>query len=618
MTTTLLILLLSAIFFVHGKIRSDIVALCSLLLLLATGILTPEEALAGFSNPVVIMMAGLFVVGGAIFKTGLAKMIGSRILNLAGESEIRLLVLIMLVTAFIGAFVSNTGTVALMMPIVISMAAKANINASRLLMPLAFASSMGMLTLISTPPNLIIQGVLQDAGYFDIGFFSFTPVALICIVIGILAMIPLSKIFLTKKDDAKKKKDSGKSSKDLAMKYQLLENLYRLQVKKNSSICNQKLIDLNVTEKYELNILEVRRQSSSASRFMKTVDQKLGGPNTELKENDILYIFGPFNKVEEFANNYSLEFTDAIISEYTGESSKEKLSVREIGIAEILLMPDSGLTGKAVKNTDFRKIYNVNILAIQRSSEYILRDIKNVRLHDGDIVLVQGNWEDIAHLTSDPTLVVLGQPLEEASKVTLDYKAPIAAGIMILMIAAMVFDFIPIPPVGAVLIAAVLMILTGCFKNVEEAYKTINWESIVLFAAMLPMSSALSKTGVSDLISNSLVSGLGEYGPFILLAGIYFTTSLMTLFISNTVTAVLVAPIALQSALSIDASPYTFLMAVTIGASMCFASPFSTPPNALVMSAGKYTFLDYVKVGLPLQLGMGVIVVFILPLFFPF
>lgn len=618
MTTTLLILLLSAIFFVHGKIRSDIVALCSLLLLLATGILTPEEALAGFSNPVVIMMAGLFVVGGAIFKTGLAKMIGSRILNLAGESEIRLLVLIMLVTAFIGAFVSNTGTVALMMPIVISMAAKANINASRLLMPLAFASSMGMLTLISTPPNLIIQGVLQDAGYFDIGFFSFTPVALICIVIGILAMIPLSKIFLTKKDDAKKKKDSGKSSKDLAMKYQLLENLYRLQVKKNSSICNQKLIDLNVTEKYELNILEVRRQSSSASRFMKTVDQKLGGPNTELKENDILYIFGPFNKVEEFANNYSLEFTDAIISEYTGESSKEKLSVREIGIAEILLMPDSGLTGKAVKNTDFRKIYNVNILAIQRSSEYILRDIKNVRLHDGDIVLVQGNWEDIAHLTSDPTLVVLGQPLEEASKVTLDYKAPIAAGIMVLMIAAMVFDFIPIPPVGAVLIAAVLMILTGCFKNVEEAYKTINWESIVLFAAMLPMSSALSKTGVSDLISNSLVSGLGEYGPFILLAGIYFTTSLMTLFISNTVTAVLVAPIALQSALSIDASPYTFLMAVTIGASMCFASPFSTPPNALVMSAGKYTFLDYVKVGLPLQLGMGVIVVFILPLFFPF
>lgn len=352
--------------------------------------------------------------------------------------------------------------------------------------------------------------------------------------------------------------------------------------------------------------------------MMATIDQKLGGPNLQLKENDIIYIFGPFEKVEEFAKDCKLEITEAVFSEYTGESSKEKLSVREIGIAEILLLPDSGLTGQAVKDTGFRSIYNVNILAIQRGSEYILTDIKNVRLHDGDILLVQGNWEDIAHLTLESGLVVLGQPLEEASKVTLDYKAPIAAGIMILMIAAMVFDFIPIPPVVAVLIAAVLMMLTGCFKNVEEAYKTINWESIILFAAMLPMSSALSKTGASDIISNSLVSGLGDYGPLVLLTGIYFTTSLMTLFISNTVTAVLIAPIALQSALSIEASPYPFLMAVTVAASMCFASPFSTPPNALVMSAGKYTFLDYVKTGLPLQIGIGIIMIFVLPLLFPF
>lgn len=618
MTTTLLILLATAVFFVHGKIRSDIVALCSLLLLLITGILTLEEALAGFSNPVVIMMAGLFVVGGAIFKTGLAKTIGSKILTFAGDSEIKLLVLIMLVTAFIGAFVSNTGTVALMMPIVISMAANANINPSRLLMPLAFASSMGMLTLISTPPNLIIQGVLSDAGYKDIGFFTFTPTALVCIAVGIPAMIFLSKIFLTQKGDSQKSKSSKNSSKELAMKYQVLENLYRLKVSHDSTIRNKKLIDLNITEKYELNILEIRRQSLSSSRFMKTVDQKLGGPTVELKENDILYVFGPFEKVEEFAKDFNLELTDAILSEYAGESSKEKLSVREIGITEILLLPDSGLTGKAVKDTGFRSNYNVNILAIQRRREYILTDIKNARLHDGDILLVQGNWDDIAHLTLESELVVLGQPLEEASKVTLDYKAPIAAGIMILMIAAMVFDFIPIPPVAAVLIAAVLMILTGCFKNVEEAYKTINWESIILFAAMLPMSSALSKTGTSDLISNSLVSGLGDYGPLILLTGIYFTTSLMTLFISNTVTAVLIAPIALQSALATGVSPYPFLMAVTVAASMCFASPFSTPPNALVMSAGKYTFLDYVKVGLPLQIGMGIIMVFVLPLLFPF
>ena len=189
---------------------------------------------------------------------------------------------------------------------------------------------------------------------------------------------------------------------------------------------------------------------------------------------------------------------------------------------------------------------------------------------------------------------------------------------MLLMIMAMVFDFIPIAPVTAIMIAAVLMVLTGCFRNVEAAYKTINWESIVLIAAMLPMSMALEKTGVSEYISNSLVSGLGVYGPIALLAGIYFTTSLLTMFISNTATAVLLAPIALQSAIHIGTSPYPFLFAVTVGASMCFASPFSTPPNALVMPAGQYTFMDYIKVGLPLQILIGIVMILTLPLLFPF
>ena len=211
--------------------------------------------------------------------------------------------------------------------------------------------------------------------------------------------------------------------------------------------------------------------------------------------------------------------------------------------------------------------------------------------------------------------VVVGQPLAEAAKVTLDHKAPIAATIMILMIIAMVFDFIPVAPV---IVAALLMVLTGCLRNVEDAYKTINWESIVLIAAMLPMSLALEKTGASAMISSGLVSYLGDFGPIILLAGIYFTTSLLTMFISNTATAVLLAPIALKAALDIGVSPYPFLFAVTVAASMCFASPFSTPPNALVMSAGKYTFMDYVKVGLPLQVIMGIVMVLVLPLLFPF
>lgn len=621
MITTLIILALSAVFFVNGKLRSDLVALCALVLLIVFNILTPEEALSGFSNPIVIMMVGLFVVGGAIFKTGLAKMISSKILRLAGKSELKLFILIMMVTAFIGAFVSNTGTVALMLPIVVSMAASANISPGRFLMPLAFASSMGgMATLIGTPPNLVVDEVLSNAGFTDLSFFSFTPIGVICVLIGLVVLIPLSKFFLVKKEDGKDTKTTtGHSPKELAKKYQLSDNLYRIQIRPGSRIGGKKLQELNITQAYNLSILEIRRQSSSQGRFLKTVDQSLAGPHTELQENDILYVFGPFEKVNQFAKEQNLELTDTHVSEYVEGAEVEKLSVREIGIAEVLLMPDSKLINKAVKDSGFRDKYSVNILGIQRKGEYILNDIKDIKMHAGDILLIQGTWDSIARMSQKQSQwVVLGQPLEEASKVTLDYKAPVAALIMVLMIAAMVFDFIPIPPVAAVIIAGILMVLTGCFRNVEEAYKTINWESVVLIAAMLPMSLALEKTGASNLISEKLVSGLGDYGPLVLMAGIYFITSLLTMFISNTATAVLVAPIALQSAIAINVSPYPFLLAVTVGASMCFASPFSTPPNALVMSAGKYTFMDYVKVGLPLQIVMGIVMVFILPLLFPF
>lgn len=621
MITTLIILALSAVFFVNGKLRSDLVALCALVLLIVFNILTPEEALSGFSNPIVIMMVGLFVVGGAIFKTGLAKMISSKILRLAGKSELKLFILIMMVTAFIGAFVSNTGTVALMLPIVVSMAASANISPGRFLMPLAFASSMGgMATLIGTPPNLVVDEVLSNAGFTDLSFFSFTPIGVICVLIGLVVLIPLSKFFLVKKEDGKDTKTTtGHSPKELAKKYQLSDNLYRIQIRPGSRIGGKKLQELNITQAYNLSILEIRRQSSSQGRFLKTVDQSLAGPHTELQENDILYVFGPFEKVNQFAKEQNLELTDTHVSEYVEGAEVEKLSVREIGIAEVLLMPDSKLINKAVKDSGFRDKYSVNILGTQRKGEYILNDIKDIKMHAGDILLIQGTWDSIARMSQKQSQwVVLGQPLEEASKVTLDYKAPVAALIMVLMIAAMVFDFIPIPPVAAVIIAGILMVLTGCFRNVEEAYKTINWESVVLIAAMLPMSLALEKTGASNLISEKLVSGLGDYGPLVLMAGIYFTTSLLTMFISNTATAVLVAPIALQSAIAINVSPYPFLLAVTVGASMCFASPFSTPPNALVMSAGKYTFMDYVKVGLPLQIVMGIVMVFILPLLFPF
>lgn len=620
MWITIAILVISAALFANGKVRSDIVALCALCALLVFQILTPAEALSGFSNSVVIMMVGLFVVGGAIFQTGLAKMISARILKLAGKSETRLFLLVMLVTAGIGGFVSNTGTVALMLPIVVSLAASANLNASRLLMPLAFASSMGLFTLIATPPNLVIHEQLVSGGFEGLSFFSFFPVGLICVTVGTIVLLPLTKWFLSNKGGKDGKKGQRNKSLNELVKEYSLDNLYRLKVLNTSLLKGNSVVELDVRRKYSLNVIEVRRKNeSSQTRFLKgNAPQQITSAHTKLQVDDVLYVRGTAEHVEQFAIAYQLEIQKDNSVE-GNEKGGNSLDFYDIGIAEIVLMPSSKLINQTVQECGFRAKFNVNILGIRRNNEYILRELGKQRVHSGDVLLVQGTWANIDRLSHDDTeWVVLGQPLAEAAKVTLDYKAPIAAAIMVLMVCMMVFDFIPVAPVTAVIIAGLLMVLTGCFRNVEAAYKTINWESIVLIAAMMPMSMALEKTGASEYISNSLVSGLGVYGPFALMAGIYFTTSLMTMFISNTATAVLLAPIAMSSAVQIGVDPTPFLFAVAVAASMCFASPFSTPPNALVMPAGQYTFMDYIKVGLPLQIIMGIVMVFVLPLLFPF
>ncbi len=616
MILTILVLFLSVIFFISGKLRSDIVALCSLVTLLAAGILTPEEALSGFSNNVIIMMVGLFVVGGAIFQTGLAKMISSKLMKFAGDSELKLFLLVMGVTSVMGAFVSNTGTVAIMIPIVVSMAMSVKMNPSRLLMPLAFASSMsGMMTLIGTPPNLVINDELLKNGFEGLGFFTFLPVGLICAVVGTIVLLPLSKKFLSKPGAlSAASASSGKSLKTLVAEYGISSNLHRLQVTASSLVVGKMIGEINIRKKYGLNIIELRHIERGQHRILKNVVQQAVDSDTKLRVDDVIYVSGNEDIVKVFAQKYKL----TVLSDRE-EAKGKSLDFYNIGVAEIVIMNSSTVVNKTVKEIGFRKKYNLSVLGICRKKKYILQGIADETIHSGDVLLVQGAWDNIAALENESTeWIVLGRPLEEAAKVTLDYKAPVAALIMLAMIVVMACDFIPIAPVTAVMVAGLLMVLTGCFRNVEAAYKTINWESIVLIAAMMPMSVALQKTGVSAWISNSLVSSLGDYGPLALMAGIYFTTSFMTMFISNTATAVLLAPIAMSSALQIGVSPVPFLFAVTLGASLCFASPFSTPPNALVMPAGQYTFMDYVKVGLPLQIILGIVMILVLPFLFPF
>lgn len=633
MTITLIILVITVAMFIWGRVRADIVALTALAALLVLGILTPAEALAGFSSPIVIMMIGLFVVGGAIMQTGLAKLTGNKLMALSRGNETITFLLVMLVTSFIGAFVSNTGTVALMMPIIMSIAAGSGMQSSRFLMPLAFAGSLGgMLTLIGTPPNLVIDEVLTEAGYQPLAFFSFFPVGIIVIAIGIIVLMPLSKIFLSKSQGSRKKKNA-KSLDDLVDEYRLLDNLHRFIVPSSRTsaardengnrmdIVGKTLKELSIQKKYGVSIIEIRNEKKSRLGLVKDVNQNMAKSSSTIQVHDTLYIIGDEQKMQRFAQDYGLR-----------KMKDVKIDFYDLGLTEIVVMPTSNFVGLRIGDANLRKRFGINVLGVKRGSsssssseggrggsEYITDNLIAAKLHVGDMLLVQGEWTNLAHLTADTTnWVVLDQPEKTADKVLLDYKAPVAAAIMLLMIAMMVFDFIPVAPVTAVIIAGLLTVFAGCFRNVEAAYKTINWESIVLIAAMMPMSTALEKTGASALVSQGLVDSLGAMGPTALLAGIYFTTSLMTMFISNTATAVLMAPIALVAAQQVGVSPYSFLFAVTLGASMCFASPFSTPPNALVMKAGGYTFMDYVKVGLPLQIIIGVVMTFVLPLLFEY
>lgn len=619
MILTLIILLVTIILFVVGKIRADFVAVCSVILLIVCGILTPAEALAGYSNPVIIMMIGLFVIGNGIFHTGLAEQVSNRLLGFAGKNPLKLHIIVMGATAVLSAFISNTGTVALMIPIVVSLAAKAGISAGRLLLPLAFASSTGgLMTLIGTPPNLVVQEVLEEHNLPGVSFFTFFPMGFIATILGIILLYPLSRRMFANREE-KFEANNHKSAAELLKEYQLHNNLLVVDLLHSSSLIGKSVKELDIHRQFGLTIMGVRRGGAkkSLAKLWNIFKEEDVTADTQFNLYDRLILVGSKENAERFENAYreNIETNDSYPAFY------------EIGMTEVMIPHKSKYINETVGSMKLRERYGLNILAIQRYGKILSEDnlekegkqLKDVKLCGGDILLIQGTWDHLSSFSAETEdCTVLGIPEQEAERTTVDYKSSTAIFIMLAMVVALTIPGFPIPSVAIVMIAAVLMIATGCIRNVDMAYKSINWESIVLIASMIPMATALDKTGASHQFSQMLVDWCGKGHPIVLLAGIYITGSLLSLFINNTATAVLMMPVGLQAAEEMGINPLPFLFAIAISTSLAFATPFATPPNALVMTPGGYRFMDYVKAGLPLQIIIGIVMILVLPLLYKF
>jgi di/tricarboxylate transporter len=605
---TLLILLITVGLFLSNWLRLDLVAILMLLALMLSGVITLEEGLAGFSDPVVVMITALFVIGGSLLNTGTAQLLGQGITRLTGKHETRIIWVLMISTALLSGLMSSTGTAAIFLPIALSLAHQAGIAPSRLLMPMAFSALLGgMLTLIGTPPNLIVANTLKQAGLTSFRFFDFTLPGLAALALSLAYFSSLGRWLLPHTaSGSPPKTESAKaelpSVQDLLRNYDSEQNLTWMRLPPGSVLYGKTLKELALNKRYGvqiLSLLEPHRWRDHHYHFCRA--------QTRLEPNQDILVAGAKENLAEFAKDTGA----AIIPK---DASSHQLGNPHLGLAEILLLPRSGMQGKTLAELFFRERYGLHVLAIQRQQTCFQHSLEQLPLRFGDLLLVQGSWKRILRLGLEKRdFTSLNLPAEAETPHYPPFKIGLTMFWLVLMIFFLLTGLLPI--VSAILLTATGLVLTRCL-SMEEAYQSISWESVILIACMLPMATALKNTGGTEALGNWLSQNLASLGPYSIMAVLFVLTSGCSLFISNTATTVLIAPVALQLALSLNYSPQTFMMVVALAASSSFATPVASPVNTMVLAPGGYRFIDYLKVGLPLQLFMLGLTLLLLPRLF--
>ena len=604
LTALVLALLISAIvMFAIGRPRMDAVALMMIVALPLSGVITVEQAFAGFADPNIILIAALFVVGEALVRTGVAQMLGDWLVSKAGRSEARLIVLLMIVVAGIGSFMSSTGVVAIFIPIVLRIARNARIPASRLMMPLSVAALLsGMMTLVATAPNLVVHAELERHGYEGFSFFAFTPFGLPLLVLAIIYMLAARR-FLAGVPEAEQGPERP-TLRDFIEKYGLEGREYRFAVDPYSSLIGRPLATLDLRGSAGINIIAIERERRFSRQLLRP------HAHSQLEAGDILMIdaCGRDLDIGKVARSFRLHPME-LAANYFGDRSQE------IGMAEVLLSPDSRLVGKTVAEADVRSLHDVTVVGVRRERKALEEPVTEVRFRAGDILLVIGPWRAIERLPRSPDrLILLNLPVESDDVAPVRSRAPFAVAILLLTVFMMASGIVP--NVLAALIGCLLFGLAGCV-GMNGAYRSIHWQTLVLIVGMLPFSIALQEVGGIDLAADWLLSTVGSGSPRAVLAVLFFVTALLGMFISNTATAVLMAPVALALAAGLEASPYPFAMTVALAASTAFMTPVSSPVNMLVVGPGNYRFVDFVKIGVPLAMIALVVTVLLVPVLLP-
>ena len=584
---TLIIIAAAVALFATEKLRVDVIALLVLLTLALTGLVQPEEVFAGFASPAVITVWAVYIVSGGLFKTGVADILGERIIRLAGTSEPRLIAVIMATCGVMSAFMNNIGATAVLLPAVVGISRQARVPLSRLLIPLSFASLLGgNMTLIGTPPNILAASILAERGLPTFAFFDFTPMGMIVFGAGILYMVLVGRHLLPKRESVESWQTTTR----------LREYISEVRVLPDSSLVGQSLMESRLGADYDLTVVAILR-NGEVHRAIR--------PETRLQANDLLVIEGAAESLMR-----ARETLDLVV-EAEHKLELEQLDSEQVHVVEATLAPRSQIVGRSLRQIHFRDRYGFTALAIWRHGDVITQRLRDVPLQFGDSLLLKGPRRQLPALQESNEFLVLEPVKLELRRRHKALIAVAAMGLVLLLVTLLNFHIST-----AMVIGAVVMVLTGCL-TMDEAYQSIEWRSVFLIAGMLPLGMAMETTGTARFLADLIVGLVGGWGPLAVLAGIYILVSLITEPMSNAAATVLMVPIAIDIAVGLGADPRAFVLATVIGASTSFLTPVGHQANVLVFGPGGYRFFDYTRVGGLLNIVILIATLICLPILWP-